>query len=121
MCPIVQEEPMKPTALVLVAALIALALPLALPAQEKKDAVEMSVTGCFNKGSAEGYYVLTDEKTGKKLTVIGDARLLASGLYSLKYYQFDAPGCDRPSGSVSGRCCSDGCIGESCGPNRRRR
>jgi hypothetical protein len=69
---------MKPTALVLIATLIALALPLAMSAQEKKDAPEMSVTGCFNKGDAEGYYVITDEKTGKKITVIGDAGMLAS-------------------------------------------
>ena len=45
----------------------------------------------------------------------------ASGPYSLKYYQFDAPGCDRPSGSASVLCCSDGYIDESCGPGRRRR
>jgi hypothetical protein len=67
---------MKPTALVLIATLIALALPLAMPAQEKKDAAEMSVTGCFNKGDAEGYYVITDEKTSKKITVTGDAGML---------------------------------------------
>ena len=69
---------MKPTAVVLIATLIALALPLAILAQEKKDATEMSVTGCFNNGDAEGYYVLTDEKTGKRITVIGDAGMLAS-------------------------------------------
>jgi hypothetical protein len=69
---------MTPTPLVLSATLIALALPLAMPAQEKKDAAEMSVTGCFNKGDAEGYYVITDEKTGNKITVIGDAGMLAS-------------------------------------------
>src|SRR5947199_326072 len=44
-----------------------------------------------------------------------------SGPYSLKYYQFDAPGCDRPSGSASGLCCSDGYIDESCAPSRRPR
>ena len=69
---------MKPTALVLIATLIALAVPLAMSAQEKKDAAEMSVTGCLNKGDAEGYYVITDEKTGKNTTVIGDAGMLAS-------------------------------------------
>ena len=69
---------MKPTALVLIATLMALALSLAVSAQEKKDAAEMSVTGCFNIGDAEGYYVITDEKTGKKITVIGDAGMLAS-------------------------------------------
>ena len=69
---------MKPTAVVVIATLNALALPLAILAQEKKDATEMSVTGCFNKGDAEGYYVLTDEKTGKRITVIGDAGMLAS-------------------------------------------
>ena len=66
---------MKPTALVVIATLIALALPRA---QEKKDAAEMSITGCFNKGDTEGYYVIADEKTGKKITVIGDAWMLAS-------------------------------------------
>ena len=45
---------------------------------------------------------------------------MASGLYSLKYYQIDAPGCDRPSGSPSALCCSDGYIAESCGPSQRR-
>jgi len=69
---------MKPTALVLIATLIALALPLAMPAQEKKGAAEISVTGCFNEGDAEGYYVITDEKTGKGITVTGDAGMLAS-------------------------------------------
>ena len=44
-----------------------------------------------------------------------------SGPYSLKYYQFDAPGCDRPSGSASVLGCSDGYIDESCEPGRRRR
>ena len=46
---------------------------------------------------------------------------LTSGPYSLKYYQFDAPGCDRPSGSASVLCCSDGYSDESCEPGRRRR
>ena len=69
---------MKPTAFVLIATLIALALPLAMSAQENKDAAEMSVTGCFHKGDAEGSYVITDEKTGKKIAVIGDAGMLAS-------------------------------------------
>jgi hypothetical protein len=69
---------MKRTALVLIATLIALALPLAMSAQEKEGAAEMSVTGCFHKGDAEGSYVITDEKTGKKITVIGDAGMLAS-------------------------------------------
>jgi putative DNA primase/helicase len=44
-----------------------------------------------------------------------------SGPYSLKYYQFDAPDCDRPSGLASGLDCSDGYIDESCEPGRRRR
>ena len=69
---------MKPTALGLIAALIALALPMALPAQENKAAPEMSMTGCFNKGDAAGYYVLTEEKTNKKITVTGDAAMLAA-------------------------------------------
>lgn len=71
-----QEVSMKPTAFVLIAALIALALPMAMPAQEKKDAA-VSITGCFNKGDAEGYYVITDEKTNQKVTVSGDAAMLA--------------------------------------------
>jgi hypothetical protein len=73
-----QEVPMKPKALVMIATLIALALPLAMSAQEKKDAAEMSVTGCFHKGDDEGHYVITDGKTGKKITVTGEAGMLAS-------------------------------------------
>jgi molybdate transport system substrate-binding protein len=46
--------------------------------------------------------------------------IVPSGPYSLKYYQFDAPGCDRPSGSASGLCCSDGYSDESCERGRRR-
>jgi hypothetical protein len=43
-----------------------------------------------------------------------------SGPYSLKYYQFDAPGYGSPSGSASALGCSDGYIDESCAPSRRR-
>jgi hypothetical protein len=68
---------MRPTALILIAALIALALPMAMPAQEKAAAPETSITGCFNKGAADGSYVITDEKTNKKITVSGDAGMLA--------------------------------------------
>ena len=68
---------MKKTALILIVALAALTLPMAMPAQDKKDAAEMSITGCFNKGDAEGVYVITDEKTNKKVTVTGDAAMLA--------------------------------------------
>ena len=68
---------MKPRALAVIA-MIALALSLAMSAQEKKDAAEMSVTGCFHKGDADGYYVIIDEKTGKRISVIGDAGMLAS-------------------------------------------
>jgi hypothetical protein len=46
---------------------------------------------------------------------------VASGPYSQKYYQFDAPDCDMPSGSASDLCCSDECNDESCEPDRRRR
>lgn len=67
---------MKPTSLVLIAALLALVLPMAMPAQEKKSDGETSVTGCFNRGDAEGQYVITDEKTNKKITVTGDAAML---------------------------------------------
>lgn len=63
---------MKLTAFVLIAALVALALPMAMPAQEKKDSKEVSITGCFNKGEAAGSYVITDEKTNKKVMVTGD-------------------------------------------------
>jgi len=67
-----------PTAWVLMATLIALVLPPATSAQEKKDAAEVIVTGCFNEGDGEGHYVITEQKTGKKITVIGDAGMLAS-------------------------------------------
>jgi len=79
---------MKPTALVLIAAVLALALPMALPAQEKKGAAETSITGCFNKGDAAGYYVLTDEKTSKKITVTGDAAMLAGHANNHKVNDF---------------------------------
>jgi len=68
---------MKTTALVLTAALFALVLPLAMSAQDKAGAPETSITGCFNKGAAEGSYVITDDKTNKKITVSGDAGMLA--------------------------------------------
>jgi hypothetical protein len=68
---------MKTTALVLMAALIALVLPMAMSAQDKAGAPETSITGCFNKGAADGSFVITDEKTNKKITVTGDAGMLA--------------------------------------------
>lgn len=48
------------------------------------------------------------------------AAYCSSGPYSLKYYQFDARGCDTPSGSVLVLGCSDGCSDEFCAPDRRR-
>ena len=40
-------------------------------------------------------------------------RSYSSGLYSLKYYQYDASDCDNSNGSVSPPCCSGRCTGES--------
>src|SRR5262245_49361317 len=59
------------------ALIVFLALPLAVSAQDKKDAGGVSVTGCLNKGAAPDQYVLKDEKTGKETVVTGDAKLLA--------------------------------------------
>src|SRR5688572_10709082 len=65
---------MKLTALVLIAAVVAVALPLAMSAQDK----ETAVTGCFNKGETAGVFVITDEKTEKKIMVTGDPAMLAA-------------------------------------------
>ena len=61
---------------VLVVVLVALSLPLAMFAQEKKDAASVSITGCFNKGDSADHFVLTDEK-GMKHVVTGDPAMLA--------------------------------------------
>jgi hypothetical protein len=60
------------------AVMIAVLLPFALSAQEKKDAAgTVSITGCFNKGADADHYILKDEKTGKDVIVMGDAAMLA--------------------------------------------
>jgi uncharacterized protein YdeI (BOF family) len=60
----------------LIVLVVALALPLAVTAQEKKDSGSVSVTGCLNKGAAADQYVIKDDK-GKETVVTGDAKLLA--------------------------------------------
>jgi FlaG/FlaF family flagellin (archaellin) len=61
----------------LIAVVMALVLPVTVAAQEKKDSGAASMTGCLNKGTGPGEYVLKDEKTGKETVVTGDAKLLA--------------------------------------------
>jgi hypothetical protein len=56
---------------------VILALSFSALAQEKGDSTEVKITGCFNKADAEGYFVIADEKTGNKVTVSGDAAMLA--------------------------------------------
>ena len=63
--------------LFMVALIAALALPLTVTAQEKKDAGAVSITGCLNKGADADHYVIKDDKTGKETVVMGDAKLLA--------------------------------------------
>ena len=62
--------------LFVIALMLAVALPLALAAQEKKDSGSVSITGCFNKGADADHYVIKDDKTGKETVVMGDAALL---------------------------------------------
>ena len=50
----------------------------------------------------------------------GDGGPATSGLYSLKYYQYDGPDCYSSTGSVWPPCYSGRCIDESCAPSRRR-
>ena len=64
--------------LFVVAVMVALLLPVAFAAQEKKDAGTMSITGCFNKGADADHYVIKDEKSGKDMVVTGDAAMLAA-------------------------------------------
>jgi len=61
-----------------VAVMVAVLLPVAFAAQDKKDAGTVSVTGCFNKGADADHYVIKDEKTGKDTVVMGDAAMLAA-------------------------------------------
>ncbi len=63
--------------LLVIALIVAIALPLAIAGQEKKDSGSVSVTGCFNKGADADHYVIKDDKTGKETLVMGDAALLA--------------------------------------------
>ena len=57
--------------------IVAIALPLAISGQEKKDSGSVSITGCFNKGADADHYVIKDDKTGKETIVTGDAAMLA--------------------------------------------
>src|SRR2546428_10442824 len=61
----------------MIALIVAIALPLAIAGQEKKDSGSVSITGCFNKGADADHYVIKDDKTGKETIVTGDAALLA--------------------------------------------
>jgi hypothetical protein len=71
--------------------------------------------------SSPNYAGLAKAHMVGNLSTIKAFDAITSGLYSLKYYQFDAPGCDRPIESVSGLCYSDGYTGGSCEPGRRQR
>ena len=61
----------------MIALIAAIALPLAISGQEKKDSGAVSITGCFNKGGDADHYVIKDDKTGKETLVMGDAGMLA--------------------------------------------
>lgn len=56
------------------ALVLSLLLPLTAIAQDKKDSSSVSITGCFNKGTAADQYVIKDDKTGKETVVTGDAQ-----------------------------------------------
>ena len=64
--------------LLVIAVLVAIALPTVLVGQDKKDAPAgtVSITGCFNKGADADHYVIKDDKTGKETVVTGDAAML---------------------------------------------
>jgi hypothetical protein len=64
--------------LLVVAVMVAVLLPVAFAAQDKKDAGTVSITGCFNKGADADHDVIKDEKTGKDTVVTGDAAMLAA-------------------------------------------
>jgi hypothetical protein len=64
--------------LLVVAVMVAVLLPVAFAAQDKKDAGTVSITGCFNKGADADHYVIKDEQTGKDTVVTGDAAMLAA-------------------------------------------
>src|SRR5439155_18036936 len=61
----------------MIALIVAIALPLTVTGQEKKDSGSVSITGCFNKGADADHYVIKDDKTGKETVVMGDAALLS--------------------------------------------
>lgn len=69
---------MNTRSLCIFALVMSLLLPLTATAQDKKDASSISITGCFNKGTAADQYVIKDEKTGKETVVTGDAKLLSA-------------------------------------------
>ena len=64
--------------LLVVAVMVAVLLPVAFAAQDKKDAGTVSITGCFNKGADADHYVIKDEKSGKDTVVMGDAAMLSA-------------------------------------------
>jgi uncharacterized protein YdeI (BOF family) len=64
--------------LLVVAVMVAVLLPVAFAAQDKKDAGTVSITGCFNKGADADHYVIKDEKSGKDTVVMGDTAMLAA-------------------------------------------
>jgi len=63
--------------LFVIALMVAIALPLAVAGQDKKDSGSVSITGCFNKGADADHYVIKDDKTGKETVVMGDAAMLS--------------------------------------------
>jgi uncharacterized protein YdeI (BOF family) len=62
--------------LFVIALMVAIALPLTIVGQDKKDSGSVSITGCFNKGADADHYVIKDDKTGKETVVMGDAAML---------------------------------------------
>ncbi len=63
--------------LFVIALIVAVALPLAVSGQDKKDSGAVSITGCFNKGADADHYVIKDDKNGKETIVMGDAAMLS--------------------------------------------
>ena len=90
-----------------------------------EEAVRLIVGGRGTEDDAwerlERTIAKVEQERQRFVSAIGAGGMLESlsGPYSLKT-QFDAPGCDRPSGSASGLCCSDGYSDGSCEPGRRR-
>ena len=50
------------------------AAPRAAPSQQSEGSA-VSITGCLTKGSADGSYVIADQKTGEKYPFSGPAQL----------------------------------------------